>query len=437
MSYNWLTFGGAKSELGIRLNSSLSDFWTNAEAGQYIALAMQMWNAHTAFWISEYAMTLTPPFAGNWFQANGAGSPRQPQLTDIDLYTLLEYMLIEPPSGGTWTGTPQFSMTALAQAVQGRRDEALQIGATNVSEIALNIVPNTDRVTLPDNVLDVVRCRYVPTSGSAATLQRGDAESFRVFTPSYLQTRADPARYDLISGPPLALTVDTNVPVPNTIQALAVQAQPVPSPPAATPLGIPDDWAWVPLFGALYDLLIAQEEALDEPRSKYCLMRYKEGLEMLTSAPWILEGRINNVPVDTASFAAADRFNYNWQANAAAFPQIVVGATDLYAIAPVPAIAVSALLVVVGNAPIPTADAQPIQVPRDVMDAILDEAEHLAQFKRGGSSFLDSIELHKSFLETADHWKRRIRSEGIYPTMLRRKSPREAGQQPRFALQKE
>ena len=107
------------------------------------------------------SMTVSPSCLPQWLQANGSGSPRQQTQTDVSLYTTIQYMLLEPPTGGTWTGTPQFNMQMLAQAVQGRRDEALQIGASNMVEISLPIAANTNRVTLPDNALDVRRVQYV------------------------------------------------------------------------------------------------------------------------------------------------------------------------------------------------------------------------------------------------------------------------------------
>ena len=433
MAYQWLTFGQAKSELAIRLNDTT--FVSPDEAGLYIAWAMREWSALTQFWISEYPVTLTPPFSGNWFQANGAGSPRQPTLSDIDLYTMIEYMLLEPPSGGTWTGTPQFSIAALSQAVQGRRDESLQVGATNLAEISLALPLGGSRVTLPDNVLDVLRVRYVPQTGGAFVLQRGDFESFRNFTPNYLQATTPPLRWDVISGPPLALTVDASPNIPASLQAIVMQAEPIPAPPAATPLGIPDDWAWVPLFGALYDLLSAQEESLDELRAKYCESRYRDGLEMMRRAPWVIEQQVNGVAVDAPGVVAADRFNYNWQTTATAFPGLVLAGTDLYAVSPVPTSTTSVTLSLVANAPVPTSDSQEIQVPRDVMDAMLDYSEHLAQFKRGGAEFLASLDLYKSFLATAKQWQRRIRMSGIFPTTLRSQSPKNDRQQPRFSME--
>jgi hypothetical protein len=433
MAYSWITYSEAQAELSSRLSDTSQEFTVAAEVPLYLALAMQMWNSLTGFWVSEFPVTLSPPTASNWQQANGSGSPRQQTLTDVSLYTLMEYMLLEPASGGAWTGTPQFNIEMLAQAVQGRRDEALQIGASNIVNINTAIAANSNRVSLPDNVLDVRTAQYVPSVGSVVNLERGDAESFRTFTPGYLQSNSTPLRYDVISGPPLAITLDSSVPVAGSLQTLVMQAEPVPNPPSATPLGIPDDYAWVPLFGALADVLSSQEESLDLPRAKYAMERYSQGLELLRKAPWLLEGRVNGVPMAITSVIAANRFDVNWQSNPNAFPQIVTAGTDLYAVSPLPTTLTDVVLVLIGNAPIPTSGSQAIQVPRDVMDAILDESEHLAQFKRGGSAFAESMSLHESFLATAKRWDKRGRLEGIFASTLRSDVPREDIQQPRFS----
>ena len=433
-AFSWLSWGQAQTELSTRLSDPEQVLWSAAELQLYLTYAMRIFSAYTQYWLADYAFDVTPPFATNWFQANGTGSPRQQTQTDVSLYTLMEYMLMEPATGGTWTGTNQFSIAALAQAVQGRRDESLQIGATNLTEITLPVTPGTNSVQLPDTTLDVLRVRYVPASGlgSPYVLQRGDKESFRVFTPSYLQTVGTPMRWDIITGPPLVLSLDTMTPVPATLQILILQAEAVPDPPSSTPLGIPDDWSWVPLFGALADVLSAQEEAKDAQRADYCRKRYLEGLSMLKNAPWLLKARITGVAVDTPSFASADRFSVGWQTDSAAFPQIIVAGVDLYAVSPVPTVATSVLLVVAANAPIPTSDAAFIQVPRDIMDALLDEAQHIAAFKLGGAEFAATMELHQSFLGTVERYNSRIRASGIFPTTLRPPSPKVESQQPRF-----
>ena len=438
--YSWLTFAQAKAELANRLNDPSSVFWGDAEKGLYLAMAMRMFNCLTAFWVAEQNSAVVLP-APSWYRSDGAGLPRARTLSDTDIYTQLQYMLLEPATGGTWTGTNQFNMPQFAQALQGRRDEVCQIGATDMVEIALPITPGTNRVMLPDNTLDVFRVRYVPAPNltppqAAATLQRGDGESFRVFTPSTVQTTAAPLRWDTTTGPPLGLTLDSNTPVPATLYVLTMQAEPSPAPPAATPLGLPDDWTWIVLFGAMFDLLSTQEESKDLQRAQYASQRYEKGLELIKNAPWLLEARINDIDVDSPSVLSRDRFNYEWQANPNAFPGVVTGGMDLYAISPTPTSTSSVTLVVVGNAPTPVNGNDEIQVPRDVMNALLDYAEHMALFKRGGPEFQQSMALYESFLGTADRWKSRYLGSGPFADTLRSMLPKSEEQQPRFAKEK-
>jgi hypothetical protein len=91
------------------------------------------------------------------------------------IYGELELMLLEPSNTtGTWTGTNQFSLSVLSQALQRRRDEMIQIGNLNqVLSSGIALVPNTIRTQLSDNTIDVERVRYLPVitskTGSAAS----------------------------------------------------------------------------------------------------------------------------------------------------------------------------------------------------------------------------------------------------------------------------
>jgi hypothetical protein len=83
----------------------------------------------------------------------------------------MEYMLLEPPSGGTWSGTSQFSISVLSQALQRRRDEMIQVSNCNqylMANIPLipNAAPPLGRTLLPDSVIDVERVRYLPALAS-------------------------------------------------------------------------------------------------------------------------------------------------------------------------------------------------------------------------------------------------------------------------------
>ncbi len=433
--YGWLTFGQAKTEAAVRLGDPNMIRWGNAELGEYLKEAMRVFNSLTAFWAAPYSLDLTPPFTQNWFAANGTGSPRLPTLTDNDVYTLIEYHLLEPPTGSTWTGTNQFNITDLAQAMSRRRNEILQAAACNVVESTLALTPGVPTAQVTDMVLDERRCRWVPAvgQGSPVTLQRGDSRTFQYFTPSYAQSSNPPLRWDVIGSPPQTITVDTNVPVPSTLQMLGIQGGADFTPGTNTPLLMPDDWMWVLKFGAMADVLSMEQEGKDLARAAYCRQRYEEGLKLMREMPWLLQAFLNGVPVDTQPLAGADRTNCEWQSRTTAFPELVVGGIDLFAVSPIPSTLTTVGMTVVGNAPIPADDAAEIQVPRDVMNAILDEAQHLALFGMGGAEFKASMALHKSFVQYAVNQNKRLRESGILATTIRPPVDRQEEEQPRFA----
>lgn len=436
--FQWLTALQANQEVSLRLGDTGQVFWTKAEIYAYLNEALRVWNALTAYWATPYELTFTQAAGQNWYAANGSGSPRQPILTDADVYTLIEYHLLEPATGSTWTGTNQFAIADLSLACSRRRNEILQATACNMAESSLSITPNTSSVQLSDTMLDVRRCRWVPAAnlGSPVTLQRGDSRSFQYFTPRYAQTNNNPLRWDVIGQPPQTVTLDTMVNVPSVLQVLGMQGGADFNPPSNAPLLMPDDWMWVLKFGAMADILSKEQEGKDLARAKYCRQRYEEGLKLMAHMPWLLQGFIDGVPVDTQALAGADRTNYEWQSRSTAYPEIVVGGIDLYAVSPVPTDTLSLLLMVVGNAPIPAGDGAEIQVPRDVLDAILDEAQHLALLKCGGKEFSDSMALHKSFIGTCLKTNARLRESGILSTTIRPPVSPQDEEQPRFAASK-
>lgn len=431
--FNWLTALQANQEVSVRLGDPSQIFWTKAEIYQYLYEALRVYNALTAFWATPFSLAMNPPFTQNWFPANGTGSPRLPTLTDNDVYTLIEYHLLEPPTGSTWTGTNQFNITDLAQAMSRRRNEILQVAACNMVESSLALTPGTPTAQVTDLVLDERRCRWVPVTGSPVTLQRGDSRTFQYFTPNYRQTTQPPIRWDVIGSPPQTITLDANVPVPSTLQMLGIQGGADFTPGTNTSLLMPDDWMWVLKFGAMADILSMEQEGKDLARAVYCRQRYEEGLKLMRETPWLLQASLNNVPVDTQPVAGADRTNYEWQSRATAFPELVVGGVDLFAVSPIPAALTTVGMTVVGNAPIPANDAAEIQVPRDAMNAIIDEAQHLALFKMGGAEFHASMALHKSFVEYAVNQNRRLRESGILATTIRPPVDRQEEAQPRYA----
>jgi hypothetical protein len=441
------TLSEALTEVSTRLGDENNTFWSLNELYLYLCESLRVLNSITGFWRTTYIVTLTAPFTQNWFSTAGAGSPRIQTLTDTDLYNLIEYHLLEPATGATWTGTNQFAITDLWQPMSRRRNEILQMAACNMGEDALAIVPVTATIPLPDNILDVRRTRWLPGPGlgSPATLQRGDALSYQRFSYNYGQTNQPPLRWTLLngleaalsaSGELLALQLDTLAPTPSQTQILAIEGGPDFNPPGGNPLLMPDDWAWVLKFGTMADIFSKEEEGRDVPRGTYCRQRYEQGIKAMERLPWMTQALVDGLPVDIISVAAADRFNYEWQTNAGAFPGLVIGGVDLYSVAPYPTTTISLSLTVVQNAPIPVnTPTAPIYLPRDAMEAVLLEATHLALLKMGGQEFTESMALHQGFIDYCMKTNSRLLEEGIFPTDYASVVPLQDTQDPRFTLQ--
>lgn len=413
-SYSWLTYVTARQQLASRLADSGNVFWTDAECGLYIKKALRMFNAFTYTWKSDFAYS-----SSSLWNSLGllTGSPRLRSLTSNDSFTMMEYHLLEPPTGGTWTGTTQFTISDLSQALQRRRDEMLQVSNCNQSLMSnIALTPNTRRTILADTVIDVERVRYIPITGAPNTLYRDDTVALQFYETGFLQTPSGtPQTFMLSSEPPLLWDVDISPDQPGTYEAVVLQSGAAFNPPTATLLGIPDDFAWVLEWGALADLLGRESEATDRQRAAYCLRRYQDGLNLLLKTPWAMVAQVNNVPCDMPSIVAMDRYSPEWDSTPDTFgPCVVIGGIDFLA-APVNS---STGLTVLANAPVPTLDADYVQVSRSNWDVVLDCAQSLACFKMGGAEFQQALELEARFIQFCAAENSRLKSTGSFSDIL-------------------
>lgn len=453
-TFQYVTYLQARQALSLRLNDVAQECWTDTEVGLYLCEALRIYNCLTQTWLFDWTVTYTSSALPWQSTANSLNSlvganptsPRTQTLNDSYVYTLAQYHLLEPPNGNaTWTGTPQFSLADLTQALQRRRDDVLEATACNMGPFSnsFGITPGTNSVQLPDStaqsILDLRRVRFVPATGlgSPSTLYREDGMAFEYFNNAFEQTSGTPLSWDVIAGPEQFITVDALVNVPNTLDILAMISGGIITPPTSSPLLIPDDFFWVLKFGMMADLLNKESESTDPQRAAYCEQRYRDGLKLMAEMPWLTQARINNVPVDTPSVAEMDTFDYEWQSNLAAQTAIVRGGIDLFAVSPTIPVStnVAVTLTMVGNAPIPVAAGDFVQVSRDVLDSILDYAQHLAAFKLGGAEFMATMPLYQSFIDAAMTTNKRLRLSGIFDTTLYPPNSRQSEAQPRFATE--
>ena len=161
--YTWLAMSTAISQLAQRLSDPNFQFWSQAELQIYLTQALRQYNSLTFQWRVDFQFTPTKVWNSLGLLP---GSPRQRTLYDTDAYIEMQYMLLEPPTGQSWTGTSQFSIADLSQALQRRRDEMIQVSNCNQFLLTgIPLTPNTIRTLLDDTVLDVPRVRYIIGSG--------------------------------------------------------------------------------------------------------------------------------------------------------------------------------------------------------------------------------------------------------------------------------
>lgn len=441
-SYGFITFAQLESALLQRLQDTSGVFTTPAEAAIYLTEALRVLNSQTAAgtsgqWAVDYQFDFLP--GDTWKSLNVAGSPRQRTVTDAQVETQMEYMLMEPPTGQVWTGTNQFNITNLSQALQFRRDELLQLtGAHTINQLLISPT-NSQRTLLTDSTLDLRRVRWIPDSTvsteSPYALSRGDVTSANAYGDTLAIEPGSPDAWRITANSPLAFDVSCPPNFPGQWDLLLLYAEPSLTPPTPSPLGLPDDWCWVAMYGALADCLSNSPEATDLARAKYCRMRYERGMKAMMTLPWLLNATVAKLPVGTPSFKAMDAWAQNWENTwPASDPQIVVGGMDFVALAPFPTTAaVSSILTVVGSAPVdPT---QPVQLSRDAIDAVLAYSQHLAMFKCGGADFLSTLPLLTQFDEYCATQNRRFAALGIFRPEMLQEGDRADSLDPRFGPQ--
>jgi hypothetical protein len=448
-SYSWLTLSQAQTQLSQRLNDPTFQFWTQAELTFYLQQSLRMFNSLTWTWRQDFQFNST----SLWNSLGSlAGSPRQRTLTDIDCYTEMEYMLLEPPSGSTWTGTNQFQITDLSQALQRRRDEMIQIG--NLNQVLLEdipLTPNTIRTELPDNVIDVTRVRYFPigtsegygeggygeggyggeyVNNAPTTLYRDDTIANEFYNaPLYELEAGTPQTFSLSSEPPLSWQVDIPPDQAGTYEAVVLQSGAPFNPPDSTLLNIPNDLAWVLEYGALADLLGRESEATDRERAAYCQKRYMDGLQLMLKTPWIELGKINGAAVSLDSIYAMDRFSPEWDSDPSGFgPNIVVGGTDFIA-APVNS---GIGCTVLANAPVPSLPSDFVQVSRSDWEIVVLLAQSRACWKMGGGEWKASLELEKQAIQMCSSENVRLKSMGNFSDVLDQRGQAQERSQNRY-----
>jgi hypothetical protein len=185
-------------------------------------------------------------------------------------------------------------------------------------------------------------------------------------------------------------------------------------------------------WGTLADLLAQDGEATDANRAQYCEQRFQEALDFARQSAVVLQVQLNGVATEPVTLADLDVFMPGWQLTAGPPTAIAIAGMNLIALGPVPDAfgPYSATFDLVQNFPVPVLDNDWLQVSNDVIDVLLDYAQHLSLFKEGWASVNDSLYLYQRFQQHASVYNQQIMAASRFLPAIRSMSTKEETERP-------
>lgn len=397
---DWLV-STALADLQNRLDDANGVHWTTTELQRYMQEGLRTLSAYTQRYRDRgtFSTSASQPF---YDLPTLLPSLRAYTVTSQDLVYDIEYALMEPP-GLAWTGTEQFNLSLILEALNSRLQQfLLETGAvqtrTTVSE-----TPDADgRIALDPTVMTIRRAAWTANSRTIP-LTREDEWGFAHYARTYPQNPAQPVAtwptgYSVGVTPPLSVQLAPAPVSPGSLDLVAVQTGATLD-LTAVPLGIPDDWSWVVKFGALAELLSRDGVAFDPTRAAYCEARWQQGITLAKAASVVLNGVIAGNLVTLRSLADLDAYRRNWQTTPGTPTNLALAGQNLIALSVTPDNVYTVTLDLVVNVPLFTlgtlTDCVAVDAP--LRDAYLDYCQHLALFKEGPQQVQTAMALFERF----------------------------------------
>lgn len=440
-NYTHSTLQSAIQTLADRLHDHGMQFWSSAELASYLRESLRNWNALTSF--HRDSMTFSLVQGQTWYDLPYlAGTVRDYNISDFSLVNQIEYHLLEPLTSSyplSWSGSAQFTVANILDSLGRRINETLALSLCTVTRTLVS-APLATYILLPDTTTVIRRVVWLPTPNLGYVnriLRQSDPIAKRSFDYNYLSAAsAAPANWMQNTEPPPAFDVDRTPPVAGQYEVLSIDSHPTLLTSASSTLPVPDDWSWVPKWGALMDVLSRESVAKDPLRAKYCEQRYLEGVNLLSRAPSVLSISINSNPLPIDPVRHGDDYNPLWQTvdpYQSAPTSVYTCGLNLLGFGRIPdANAYTVIALVVRNAPVPALDSDYMQVSRDDYPVILDYAHHLAMFKVGGQEFVETVPLYQKFLLRAGLYNAKLSAMGFFQKQFDELSRMESQREPAY-----
>lgn len=404
-AYTAFTLADALADMGSRLYDPDHIRWSEPELTIYIQQAIRTFNALTNHFRDSASFSTVNKQA--FYELADVTTLREPTLTVADAVNQICYQLLEPvPVGNLWAGTAQYGLDDILGALQQARDTFLLETGVIVThrELAVPVSPVGGKVDLPESVINLRRMAWATSNGYIIVIRRDDSWGITNFGNGWQVSRSvAPIAYSVSTTPPLVVQLAPITTQVGTLDMLTIESGAAPAMLGSVLLGVPDDWAWVVIFGALAQLLQRDGLAVDPARAQYCEARWDDGLQRAKAAAVVIDATVNGVNTPLGSVPDADAYSPDWQMVSGVPRRVLTMGQTIVGLWPPAGIptgggSYTVVLDVVRNAPVPVELSDPLQLGQELLNDILDYAQHLAEFKEGVGSLQVSMPLLDQFL---------------------------------------
>lgn len=432
MSYSQITFDQLVTALSIRLSDPNKLFWIDAELRAYLKESLRTWQAFSNF------TTETSGFntAANtrFYNIFSLITDLIPTITDRDIIEDIQRHLQEPVDGTAWTGTEQFTLAGVTQAIQKRRDKFLvETGLVLTESEVTGPTPPSGELTLDDNTIDVRRAMWKTSGGVYNILWPADTFILTAGSQTWT-TPSVPADFTTFFSTPLTLLLapPPAIGLGGFVHLLTVNSGGNLAPAsAATILGIPDDLCWVVKFGALADLFGQDGPGQDVGRAQYCQSRWDDGIKLARITNYVRIGYRVGVPSFIDSLEELDTANPDWINSPSDSPVSLAVSGNIVGVNPPPDGTYSLTFQIVPKFPIPALGTDYIQIGQELVDAILDYAQHLANIKESANDIQETQGLYQNLVKLAVVENDILRARAVDFDVLSDRTTKESHERPR------
>ena len=430
MAYQLVTFGQLTTELATRLSDPTNAFWSRSELQGYLIEALRTWQAFSRFYTQKANISTSP---GVMFYDLAALIPGlAPTVTDWDLIRQIESHLMEPISASSWTGSEQFTYAGVLTAIQNRRDRyRLETGISLSTSEVDGPVPPDGVVDLDDRIIDVRRAMWKSAEGVYNILWPTDEFALTGGTADWFNNVGVPSDYSTILNQPLTLQLAPAPADNGHVHLITTNSGPALGNSIATVLGVPDDLTWIIKFGALADLFAQNGPAQDQARAKYCEARWTEGIELARITNFVKLGYQNGLPRMIDAMEELDTTYPSWVSDPPGEPFSLVVANNIAATGPIPDGVYALSFDVCPSMIVPQSDQDFIQVGSEIVDIVLDYAQHLSFLKEGINELVEANQLYANLIKLAAVYNDKLRANSQNFDVLSDRSNRESHSNPR------